>query len=556
MQYDLNTIVEMKKQHSCQKSKYWIVIRVGTDIRIKCLGCGQSVLMSRFEFESNVKKVVESSLVNEIDIIDGNAKRIFEENNKVNETKKLLSEFEKNDIIQLQQFSQCPRIHMHNWNAENKWIFTEMKNDLVILKCTDCGYIYRIPTSRFYKCYLTNKSLNRRYKKIKNAEKRKILKAEEQAIKKDKLWQTKRFKKILKAHDTVMLNENYKCYNCNKAFYKIQSIPQLISNPVVIKCESCLDMKNNFYDLNLAKKEISEEDSYDRSSRYVKERLRTLYCSNYESRVITCPNCNNDNAKFIEDVLYQGYYKVLCINCNSVKAINLGRKEFLNAVVETDNEKIMELKNISYQSLLNCSDRLILENAEYTDISEIIGTKDLIYRLQLIDSSNNHVTRQHIIKNMVVRIAYKTKIGTYKLFKYICHYCVDCGVYFDFYNSFLEQLNEKGINIYNLILKISKTTNISSDNDTVLYKIPFVTFNNESLLHSFGYKVGFSGISEKKRHKLLKSLYEQKVMSIAEMKSTINRDISLFIGREGYEMAINDWQNDLSFLNKLIDDNY
>ena len=55
-------------------------------------------------------------------------------------------------------------------------------------------------------------------------------------------------------------------------------------------------MKNNFYDLNLAKKEISEEDSYDRSSRYVKERLRTLYCSNYESRVITCHNCNNDNA--------------------------------------------------------------------------------------------------------------------------------------------------------------------------------------------------------------------------------------------------------------------
>ena len=46
-QYDLNDIIEMKKEHPCHKSKQWKIIRMGADIRIKCLGCGSSVLMPR-----------------------------------------------------------------------------------------------------------------------------------------------------------------------------------------------------------------------------------------------------------------------------------------------------------------------------------------------------------------------------------------------------------------------------------------------------------------------------------------------------------------------------
>ena len=51
MEYDLNDIVEMKKPHPCKKSKYWKIIRMGADIRIKCQGCGASVLFPRSEFE-------------------------------------------------------------------------------------------------------------------------------------------------------------------------------------------------------------------------------------------------------------------------------------------------------------------------------------------------------------------------------------------------------------------------------------------------------------------------------------------------------------------------
>ena len=61
MEYNLNDIVEMKKQHPCRKSTQWKIIRMGADIRIKCLGCGSSVLFPRSEFEKKLKKVLINS---------------------------------------------------------------------------------------------------------------------------------------------------------------------------------------------------------------------------------------------------------------------------------------------------------------------------------------------------------------------------------------------------------------------------------------------------------------------------------------------------------------
>lgn len=59
--YDLNDIVEMKKEHPCHKSKNWKIIRMGADIRIKCMGCGTSVLFPRVQFEKKLKKIVEKA---------------------------------------------------------------------------------------------------------------------------------------------------------------------------------------------------------------------------------------------------------------------------------------------------------------------------------------------------------------------------------------------------------------------------------------------------------------------------------------------------------------
>ncbi len=57
--YELNSVVEMKKPHACGVNR-WEIIRLGADIRIKCLGCGQLVLMPRREFNRKMKKVLES----------------------------------------------------------------------------------------------------------------------------------------------------------------------------------------------------------------------------------------------------------------------------------------------------------------------------------------------------------------------------------------------------------------------------------------------------------------------------------------------------------------
>ncbi|MEW8967933.1 DUF951 domain-containing protein [Exiguobacterium alkaliphilum] len=56
--YELNDYVEMKKPHAC-KTNRWQVTRVGMDIRIKCQGCGASVLMQRRDFDKRLKKVLK-----------------------------------------------------------------------------------------------------------------------------------------------------------------------------------------------------------------------------------------------------------------------------------------------------------------------------------------------------------------------------------------------------------------------------------------------------------------------------------------------------------------
>ncbi len=61
LDYDLNDIVEMKKPHPCKKSTEWKIIRMGADIRIKCMGCQSSVLMPRSKFEKKLKRIVRKA---------------------------------------------------------------------------------------------------------------------------------------------------------------------------------------------------------------------------------------------------------------------------------------------------------------------------------------------------------------------------------------------------------------------------------------------------------------------------------------------------------------
>ena len=56
-QFGLGDIVQMKKPHPCGTNEMEI-IRMGMDIRIKCVGCKHSVLIPRAKFEKSMKKVL------------------------------------------------------------------------------------------------------------------------------------------------------------------------------------------------------------------------------------------------------------------------------------------------------------------------------------------------------------------------------------------------------------------------------------------------------------------------------------------------------------------
>lgn len=56
--YDKFDIIEMKKPHACQTNR-WQIIRMGMDIRIKCIHCGHIVTMTRRDFDKKMKRVLE-----------------------------------------------------------------------------------------------------------------------------------------------------------------------------------------------------------------------------------------------------------------------------------------------------------------------------------------------------------------------------------------------------------------------------------------------------------------------------------------------------------------
>ena len=53
-------VLEMKKPHPCGE-KHYTVLRVGSDVRIVCRGCGRDITMSREKLEKCIKKIKHPS---------------------------------------------------------------------------------------------------------------------------------------------------------------------------------------------------------------------------------------------------------------------------------------------------------------------------------------------------------------------------------------------------------------------------------------------------------------------------------------------------------------
>jgi hypothetical protein len=60
--YDVNDIVEMKKGHPCGSNE-WKIIRIGADVKIKCVNCGRIIMMPKMKFDKGLKKVLNKLLL-------------------------------------------------------------------------------------------------------------------------------------------------------------------------------------------------------------------------------------------------------------------------------------------------------------------------------------------------------------------------------------------------------------------------------------------------------------------------------------------------------------
>ncbi len=58
--YKLNDVVKMRKKHPCGGER-WQISRVGIDIKLKCLQCGRVIMLSRTDFEKNLRAVVSEN---------------------------------------------------------------------------------------------------------------------------------------------------------------------------------------------------------------------------------------------------------------------------------------------------------------------------------------------------------------------------------------------------------------------------------------------------------------------------------------------------------------
>lgn len=58
IRFEIGDIVELKKPHPCG-SKQFKILRVGSDMRIVCLGCSHDMTIDRVKLEKAVKKFIE-----------------------------------------------------------------------------------------------------------------------------------------------------------------------------------------------------------------------------------------------------------------------------------------------------------------------------------------------------------------------------------------------------------------------------------------------------------------------------------------------------------------
>ncbi|MEG0832749.1 MAG: DUF951 domain-containing protein [Oscillospiraceae bacterium] len=57
MDISVGDTIVTKKPHPCS-SREFLVLRVGMDFKIRCLGCSHEIMLPRSKIEKNIKKII------------------------------------------------------------------------------------------------------------------------------------------------------------------------------------------------------------------------------------------------------------------------------------------------------------------------------------------------------------------------------------------------------------------------------------------------------------------------------------------------------------------
>ena len=60
LKFKINDLVELKKPHPCG-CKIFRVLRVGSDVRVSCQGCGRDMVLNRIKLEKATKKILSDA---------------------------------------------------------------------------------------------------------------------------------------------------------------------------------------------------------------------------------------------------------------------------------------------------------------------------------------------------------------------------------------------------------------------------------------------------------------------------------------------------------------
>lgn len=61
--FTVGDILNMKKNHACDKNaKQMLVLMAGSDVKVKCIGCGREMIIPRVKLEKSIKNVTRKEI--------------------------------------------------------------------------------------------------------------------------------------------------------------------------------------------------------------------------------------------------------------------------------------------------------------------------------------------------------------------------------------------------------------------------------------------------------------------------------------------------------------